>query len=116
MNRRQNLGRWGEDVAARYLIGQGYLLVARNARTPYGEIDLVMRHGEMTIFVEVKTRTSSRLGWPEESVTPRKQQHLLEAAAHYAAEHNIDHWQIDVIAIIGRPGQSVRLKHFEKAL
>lgn len=118
MNRRQALGKWGEEIARRYLIGQGYTILGQNIRTPYGEIDLIARRegdSPMVVFVEVKTRSSSALGWPEEGVTPRKEAHLLAAATHYAAEHAIDDWQIDVIAIIGRPGR-YRLQHFEQAV
>lgn len=113
---RQSLGRWGEETAAAYLKSIGCQVLAHNVRTPYGEIDLVACRGEITLFVEVKTRSSDRLGNPEESVTPRKQEHMLAAAEHYAAEHGIDHWQVDVIAITGRPGWKHRLRHFENAI
>ncbi len=118
MNRRQRLGKWGEKVAQQYLLGQGYRILGRNVRTPYGEIDLIVQREaepDIVIFVEVKTRTSSTLGWPEEGVTPRKEAHLLAASAHYAAEHGIDHWQIDVIAILGRP-ERYQLRHWQNAL
>jgi putative endonuclease len=114
--RNRLVGQWGERAAATYLMEQGYEVLAFNVRTPHGEIDLVARRGEITLFVEVKTRTSSRLGLPEESVTPRKQQHMLAAGTHYAAEQGIDHWQIDVIAVEGRPGSIPVLTHFENAI
>jgi putative endonuclease len=112
----KQIGQWGERAAADYLIEKGYELLAANVRTPYGEIDLVLRSGEITIFVEVKTRTSNRLGVPEESVTARKQEHMLAAAEHYAAEQEIDHWQIDVISVEGKPGTTPLVTHFENAL
>ncbi len=118
MNRRQAIGKWGEEIARQYLSGRGYSILGQNVRTPYGEIDLIVqREGDppLVVFVEVKTRTSTAFGWPEEAVTPRKEAHLLAAATHYAAEHAIDDWQIDVIAVIGRPGR-YRLQHFEQAL
>lgn len=109
-------GQWGETAAAEFLSAGGYTVMARNVRTPYGEIDLIARRGEITIFVEVKTRTSRAYGPPEESVSPRKQAHMLAAAEHYASENAIDHWQIDVIAVEGRPGGKVKITHFENAL
>jgi putative endonuclease len=112
----RQLGQWGERAAAEYLAIAGYEIVAANARTPSGEIDLIARLGEITIFVEVKTRSSNRLGVPEESVTPRKQQHMLAAAEHYAAEKEIDHWQIDVISVEGKPGMKPLITHFENAI
>ena len=117
MNHNQRIGKWGEDTAAGYLIGRGYEIVARNIRTPYGEIDIIAKQGDITIFVDVKTRTSNKMGLPEESITPRKREHMLAAADHYAAENEIDHWQIDVIAIEGKPGsEEPKITYFENAL
>ena len=116
MKHNQRIGKWGEDTAAEYLTQHGYEIIARNIRTPYGEIDIVARQGDMTIFVEVKTRTSNKMGLPEESITPRKREHMLAAADHYSAEHEIDHWQIDVIAIEGKPGSKSVITYFENAI
>lgn len=113
----QNIGRWGEGIAAEYLQKEGYIFVDRNIRTPYGEIDLILRRGEIVIFVEVKTRTSSRYGYPEESITPRKQQHMFDSAEYYAQEKKIEHWQIDAISVEGKPnGSAPKITHFEDIL
>jgi putative endonuclease len=126
---RQELGRWGESIAADYLCDQGYKILARNARTPYGEIDLVAQQDSeptpdsptlqvMIVFVEVKTRTSKTFGYPEESVTHRKQINLVSASQHYLQEHpelDID-WRIDVIAIERYPEREPIIHHFENAL
>ncbi len=69
-----------------------------------------------TSFVEVKTRTTSSYGPPEISVTPRKQEHMLASAEHYAQENEIDHWGIDVIAVEGKPGIKPTITHFENAI
>lgn len=111
----QEIARWGEATAAEYLATRGYVITARNARTPYGEIDLVAQLGSVAVFVEVKTRTSNTYGLPEEAVNPRKLEHMLRAAEHYAEQHEIDHWQLDVIAIEGRPGLKPVITHFENA-
>jgi putative endonuclease len=112
----QKIGSWGESVTAKYLEEHGYKVLARNVRTPYGEIDIIAQKDGFTIFVEVKTRTSRSLGPPEISVTPRKQEHMVAAAEHYASEHDINHWQIDVIAVEGRPGKQPEFTHFENAI
>jgi len=114
--RNQKIGQWGESVAAGYLEERGYSLVARNVRTSYGEIDIIVEKDSLTILVEVKTRTSSSLGPPEISVSARKQEHMLAAAEHYAQENEIDHWQIDVIAVEGKPGGHAVITHFENAI
>ena len=116
MKHNQRIGKWGEDTAAEYLTERGYEIITRNAHTPYGEIDIVARQGDVTIFVEVKTRTSNKMGLPEESITARKREHMLAAADHYAAEHEVDHWQIDVIAIEGKPGTTPKITYFENAI
>jgi putative endonuclease len=116
MKHNQRVGKWGEEMAADYLTGRGCEILARNARTPYGEIDIITRQGASVIFVEVKTRTSSKMGLPEESITARKRHHMIACAEHYAAEHGIDHWQIDVIAIEGKPGSTPAITYFENAV
>lgn len=116
MKHNQRIGKWGEDTAAEHLTQHGYEIIARNVRTPYGEIDIIAKQADILIFVEVKTRTSNKMGLPEESITPRKREHMLAAADHYAAEHEIDHWQIDVVAIEGKPGSKPIITYFENAL
>jgi putative endonuclease len=127
---RQSLGRWGESLAAEYLSEHGYTILEKNVRTPYGEIDLVAiqfhqdcdRPGDdqaVTVFVEVKTRQSAAYGLPEESVTHRKQVHLISAAQSYLQEHpELDaSWRIDVIAIQRfRKGLAPAIRHFENAI
>lgn len=112
----QRLGQWGEEAVAAYLTERGYEIIKRNARTPYGEIDIISRQGEITIFVEVKTLRTSKNFFPEQNVTARKQAHMLACAEHYAAENDIDHWQIDVIAVEGKVGLEPKITHFENAI
>jgi putative endonuclease len=116
MKHNQRIGTWGEQAAVQNLLSRGYELVDRNVRTPYGEIDIVVRQGETIIFVEVKTRASDKMGLPEDSITVHKREHMIACAEHYAAEHKIDHWQIDVISIEGKPGATPKITHFENAL
>ena len=113
---RQELGAWGEGIAAEYLAGRGYEIVARNVRTPYGEIDIVARQADVMILVEVKTLSSSREFFPEKNITPAKQGHMLNAAQAYTAEHGIDHFQIDAISVEGRPGSRPVITHFENVI
>jgi len=98
---RQELGRWGENVAADYLIKEGYLIIDRNVRTPYGEIDIIAKQLDQIVFIEVKTQSKSCFGSPEVNVTLQKQEHLINSIGSYIQEHpdfNYD-WRIDVIAI-----------------
>ncbi len=115
MKHNQNVGQWGEETATKYLSECGYEVLARNTRTPYGEIDIIAKQGDITVFVEVKTLTSSKNFFPEQNVTARKREHMLACAEHYAAENNIDHWQIDVIAVEGKRSLEPKITHFENA-
>lgn len=112
----QKIGAWGEDTAVDFLSQKGHEILARNFRTPYGEIDIIALKNNITIFVEVKTLTSSKNFFPEHNITARKREHMTACAEHYAAENNIDHWQIDVIAIEGKPGMQPIITHFENAV
>ena len=116
MKHNQKIGQWGEDTAAVYLSGRGYEILARNARTPYGEIDIIAKQGDIVIFVEVKTLTSSKSFFPEQNVTARKRNHMLACAEHYTSENGIDHWQIDVVAVEGKKGSEPKVTHFENAI
>lgn len=116
---RQSLGDWGEKLAANHLSSQGYEILDQKVRTPFGEIDLVARQDAELVFVEVKTRSSTRFGMPEESITPRKQEHMLACAEAYLQSHpeHTGNWRIDVIAIQRSiSGASPIIVHFENAL
>ncbi len=100
--RNQQVGKVGEAVAAAWLQARGDRIVGRNVRTPYGEIDLIVRRGERWVFVEVKTRTSSAFGWPEEAVDAAKWAHLTDAALYWLYEEEglqDPDWQVDIIAV-----------------
>lgn len=119
----RELGKWGEELAAKFLIQQGFSIIAQNVYTPYGELDLVAEDpGEATektlVFVEVKTRRSRRFGFPEEAVTTSKQEHLKSAALHYLQDHPEleSDWRFDVIAIECYQNQAPIIHHFENAL
>ena len=116
MKHNQKVGQWGEETAAAFLSQRGYEIIARNSRTPYGEIDIVAKQGDITIFIEVKTLTSSKNFFPEQNVTARKREHMLACAEHYAAENEIDYWQVDVVTIEGKQGSEVKVTHFENAI
>ena len=116
MKHNQSVGHWGEETATAYLCQRGYEIIARNARTPYGEIDIIAQQGDITTFIEVKTLTSSRNFFPEHNITARKRDHMLACAQHYCAENAIDHWQIDVVAVEGKQGSEPKITHFENAV
>lgn len=123
MKDKLNLGRWGENLAVSFLQAKGYHILARNVRTPFGEIDIIARQAgfetDTIIFIEVKTRSSTSLGKPEISVGVRKKSHILAAVQYYmqqSYENNLD-WRVDVIAIEKLySGFPPSITHFENAL
>ena len=80
-------GKHAEDAACRYLQSQGLTLVERNYSCLRGEIDLIMRQANTTVFVEVRFRRTIRYGSGAESVDWRKQEKLQATAAHYLQQH-----------------------------
>ncbi|MEX2144478.1 MAG: YraN family protein [Anaerolineales bacterium] len=117
-NQKQVLGSWGEQRAAEFLEKLGYLILARNVRSEYGEIDLLARQGQVLVFVEVKARSSTAFGQPEEAITPLKQQRLLDCAQDYLQAHpEMDgDWRVDVVSIRRVQGEQPEILHFENAL
>lgn len=115
------LGARGEELAARHLAREGYRIVGRNVRAGGVEIDLVARRGRTVVFVEVKTRTSHRLGPPELAVDRRKQARLVRGAYAWLAEHGrgIACARFDVIACVvdrgGPDGTTWRIRHIPAA-
>ncbi len=87
-------------MAADFLTRQGYTILARNVRTPVGEIDLVARQGRDLVFIEVKLRRSLSFGQPAEAVTSRKQARIRRAAQYYLLRQpSAANVRFDVIAI-----------------
>lgn len=80
---RQELAAQGEQTVAGWYRSSGYEVLARNWRCPQGELDLVLRRGDLIVFCEVKTRTSTVFGAPVEAVTRPKQARLRRAAGRF---------------------------------
>jgi putative endonuclease len=112
------LGRRGEDLAAKHLQGQGYTILARNYRTPAGELDIVAQEGGILVFVEVKMRRSLRFGIPQEALTRAKQAHLVQAAQHYLMEREQleREWRVDLVAVYQERGQPPRIEVVRNAV
>jgi putative endonuclease len=87
-------------------------------RTPYGEIDLVTRQKEVTVFVEVKTRTNRVYGHPEDAITSQKKDHLIASAQDFLLKHPeiSGEYRIDVIAILRLSRQVPQIEYFENAI
>jgi putative endonuclease len=116
---RKALGELGERWARQYLERRGYLIRETNFRCREGEIDIVAEHKGCLVFVEVRTRTGSAFGTPEESVTAAKQDRLAALAMSYLQTHDDQpsEWRIDVVALEVSPrGRVIRTEHIQNAL
>lgn len=72
-----------ERIAERFLISNGLTCLERNFRSRFGEIDLIMKHGECLVFVEVRLRKNNQFGGAGGSIGRIKQQRIIAAAQHY---------------------------------
>ena len=77
------LGRVGEKKSADYLKKKGYKIIETNYRTPMGEIDIIAQENGVTVFVEVKTRSSDEYGSPSQAVNYKKQEKYYKVASYY---------------------------------
>ncbi len=118
MNRKA-LGELGERWAREYLQRNGYHIRETNFRCREGEIDIVAEHEGFLVFIEVRTKTGSRFGTPEESVTAAKQERLAAVAMSYLQTHDglPSEWRIDVVAIeVSLKGRVVRTELIRNAV
>ena len=113
---RLDRGRSSEELAWNHLRRAGYRLVARNLRTRFGEIDLVVERGDTLVFVEVRSRASARFGTPLESVDGRKRRQVARLAADFLARRRLDdrRARFDVVAVEWQDGVP-KVEHVENA-
>lgn len=101
----------GEDIAVQYLIYKGYSIISRNYRCRYGEIDIIARDGNETVFVEVKLRKNPNFASAAEAVTPAKIRRLRASALMWFAENGECAARFDVVEIYdgGNEKPNIRL-------
>ena len=109
------LGERGETIAARHLVRSGMVLLDRNWRCDAGEIDLVLRDGDVLVICEVKTRTSRDYGEPLEAVDQRKADRLRRLGSRWLRAHEChpDDIRIDLVGVLVPPGRPVEVEHVE---
>jgi putative endonuclease len=111
------LGKRGEDLAHRYLRNAGLMVLARNYRPSGGEaeVDIVARDKDITVFVEVKTRSTEDFGSPDRAIDEEKRRHIVSAARSYATRAGIP-WsnvRFDIIAVVMTAPPSIT--HYQDA-
>ena len=110
------LGTWGEIMAADYLLRNGYLIRERDWKSGHRDLDIIAQDGETLVVVEVKTRRNRTYTDPERAVNYQKMQNLRMAANHYVKYHHInDPVRFDIITVTGTPGDSPEIEHIQDA-
>ncbi len=104
---KQEKGNTGEKLACSALKKKGYRIIEQNYRCRYGEIDIIARHKDFLVFIEVRSKTGASFGSPEESITSRKKQRLVSTALDYLSGHGKpdENWRFDFVAIRFHDGQ-----------
>ena len=113
-------GQSAEVLAEQYLRKKGYRILERNVRLPGGELDMVVRHGDLLIFVEVKARRTEQYGGSPYAVHGRKERRLIKLAAQYLAYHHHDSpgyqlCRFDVILCQKIGNGPLEIQHIENA-
>lgn len=117
--KRRDTGRLGEGLARDFLRKRGFRILETNYRCPEGEVDIIARHKDFLIFVEVRTKTGQGFGSPEESITEAKKKRLIAAAYHYrqAYASSPPLWRIDFVAVeLDKDGKLSRIELIENAI
>jgi putative endonuclease len=106
---RQTLGKIGEDLACHELERRGYAILARRYRRRGGELDIIARDGETTVFVEVKAREGREFGDAAEAIGYGKRRHMIGVALDYMARHHLANrpCRFDVVSILLKNGEPV---------
>lgn len=115
---RHQLGRQGEELAGKYLEQQGFLVLEKNFRTKYGEIDIIARDGETLVFVEVRAKKHILFGHPLETINPRKQSKIIRMATYYLSVRAVPAsmpCRFDVVGIIQGDKAEPEIIHIRNA-
>ncbi len=110
-------GKKGEDIAIAFLEDKGWLILDRNYSFMKKELDIVGSTDREIVFVEVKTRSNSNFGEPEDALTDQKKRNLIETAQAWLHERKLEGAPVrfDVIAIIAPGSKKQKIRHHEGA-
>jgi len=108
------LGKWGEGLAAEYLQRKGYTIIERDWKSGRRDIDIIALDDDVVVFVEVKTRRNRLFGEPEEAIDYRKQQSLIQAINHYVKFRHIrQEVRFDIVSVVGTIGTEPDIQHIQ---
>jgi putative endonuclease len=115
MAQHNELGKKGEQLAVDYLVKNNYDIIERNYRFDKAEVDIIALKNQILAIIEVKTRSSSDFGNPQDFVKPKQIQRLVKAVDEYVIENDLDvEIRFDIIAIV-KTGTAYDIEHLENA-
>lgn len=115
---RQEIGKWGENLACKYLEENNYKVIERNFLCRQGEIDIVARDflNNELVFIEVKTRSNFKYGNPADAVDKHKQRHMMQAIKYYLYKNHVQNMPIRVDVLEVYIVQSCKINHIKQIL
>lgn len=113
----KQIGDHGEEIAAAYLESKDWLIFDRNYAFEKAEVDIVATDRNYIVFVEVKFRSNTRYGHPEDYITPQKEANIKKAAEAWTYERKMETAVVrfDVISIVQKGNEAPQIRHFEDA-
>lgn len=115
MAQHNQLGKKGEKLAVDFLLDKGYDIVERNYRYDKAEVDIIAQKGQTLAIVEVKTRSTSDFGDPQDFLKPKQIQRIVKAVDEYVLVNNLDvEIRFDIIAIV-KENKGFSIEHLENA-
>ena len=115
MAEHNELGKKGEELAVEFLLNEGYKILDRNWTFQKAEIDIIAQKENILAVIEVKTRSSSDFGLPQDFVKSKKIQLLIKAVNAYINDRGIDfEIRFDIIAV-QKNGESFAIEHLTDA-
>ena len=109
------IGNAAEEAAAVWIEkNKGYIVLERNYSCAAGEIDIIAKDKDTTVFIEVKYRKNTKKGYPSEAVTELKQKRIIRTAMAYVSENNTDNIRFDVAEIVEKDGRKY-IRYIENA-
>lgn len=117
MSHRTEIGKAGEQIAARFLKDKGLQIVTQNYKKLGGEIDIIARNSKNLILAEVKSKSKGARFWPEENINQRKLEKILNTFDYFLADNpEYESLQPQVDIIIVEVSDNPKVKHFENIM
>lgn len=115
---RQEIGKWGENLACQYLEKNNYQIIERNFLCRQGEIDIIAKDviKKELVFIEVKTRSNFKYGNPAEAVNTQKRKHMMQAIQYYLYKNHIQNIPIRIDILEVYIVQNCKINHIKQIL